>query len=71
MPGLCDGLFHRKDADEVIAHAEVIALCLDVGIDHLKIEILRRLRLARDAPVIEVEQPAKEAELRLLAPAPL
>jgi hypothetical protein len=54
-PRLGDGLFHRENADEMIADAEVVALRLDVGIDHLIVEVLRRLRLARDAPVIEVE----------------
>ena len=66
-PCLCNGLFHREDADEMVADAEVVALRLDVGVDHLVVEVLRRLRLARNAPVIEVEQAAEEAKLRLLS----
>ena len=65
-PGLGDGLLHRQHADEVIADAEVIALGFDVGVDHLVVEKLRVLRLARNPPVVVVEQPAKETELALL-----
>ena len=50
----------------MIADAQMIALGLDIRVDHLIVEKLRGLRLARDAPVVVIEQPAKEAELPLL-----
>ena len=62
-PRLRDGLPHREQANEVIADAEVVALRFDVGVHDLEVEILRGLRLAGDAPRIEVEQAAKEVEL--------
>ena len=65
-PRLGDGLFHRQHADEVIAHAQMIALGFDVGVDHLIVEKLRGLRLAGNAPVVVIEQPAEERELALL-----
>ena len=65
-PRLCDGLFHRQHADEVIADAQVVALRFDIRVHHLIVEKLRMLRAARDAPVVVVEQPAKESELSLL-----
>jgi hypothetical protein len=65
-PRLGDGLFHRQHTDKVIADAQVIALGFDIGVDHLIVEKLRGLRLARDAPVVVVEQPAEERELPLL-----
>ena len=61
-PGLADGLFHREHAHGVVAHAEMIALGLDVRVDHLVVEKLVRARLARDPPVIEVDEPPKERE---------
>jgi hypothetical protein len=65
-PRLRDGLFHRQHTDEVIADAQMIALGLDVRVDHLIVEKLRGLRLARNPPVVVVEQAAKERELPLL-----
>jgi len=65
-PGLCNCFLHREDANEVIANTEVVTLRLDVGVHHLKVEVLSRLRLARDALLIKVKKPTKEAELRLL-----
>jgi hypothetical protein len=64
--GLGDGLLHGEHTDGVIADTKIIALGLDVGVDHLIIEKLRGLRLARNTPVIVVEQVAKERELALL-----
>ena len=64
-PRLGDGLFHRQHADDVIADAQMIALGFDVGVDDLIVEKLRGLRLARNAPVVEVKQPAEERELAL------
>jgi hypothetical protein len=46
----------------VVAHAEMIALGLDVRVDHLVVEKLVRPRLARDTPLIEVDEPPKERE---------
>jgi hypothetical protein len=46
------GLLHGEDANEVIANAEMIPFRFDVGIDHLKIEVLWS---AIDAPFIEVQ----------------
>ena len=40
-PGLGDSLLHRQYADKVIAHAEMIALGLNVGIDNLIVKKLR------------------------------
>ena len=65
-PRLGDGLFHRQHPDEVIAHAQMIAFGFDVRVDDLIVEKLRGLRLARNAPVVEVQQPAEERELPLL-----
>ena len=42
-PGFADGLLHGQHADEVIAHAEMIALGFDVGVHHLVVEKLRVL----------------------------
>jgi hypothetical protein len=44
----------------------MIALGFDVGVDNLVVEKLRRLRLARNAPVVVVEQRRRNAELALL-----
>ena len=46
-PCFGDGLFHRQHADEVIAHAQMVALGLNVRIDDLIIEKLRALRMLR------------------------
>ena len=62
-PRLCEGLFHRENADEMIADTEVIAYRLEVGIDSLKVEVLCRLRPPLDAPRIEVEQTAPGGEV--------
>jgi hypothetical protein len=43
--------------------AEMVAFGLNVRVHHLEVKVLRRLRLAGDAPVIEVKQAAKEMEL--------
>ncbi len=59
-PRLGDGLFHGQHADEVVADAQMVALGLDVGVDHLVVEKLRRLRLARNAPVVVIDEPAKK-----------
>jgi hypothetical protein len=40
-PRLGDGLLHGQHADEVIADAQMIALGLDVRVDHLVVEKLR------------------------------
>jgi hypothetical protein len=40
----------------------MIALGLDIGVDDLEVEKLVRARLARDPPVIEVDEPPKERE---------
>jgi hypothetical protein len=36
-PRFGDCLFHRQNAHEVIAHAQVVSLGLDIGIAHLEI----------------------------------
>ena len=64
-PRLGDGLFHRQHPDDVIAHAQMIALGFDVGVDDLIVEELCGLRPARNAPVVEVKQPAEKRELPL------
>ena len=61
-----DGLLHRQHADEVVAHAQMIALRFDVGVHHLIVEKLRALRPARNAPVVVVQQATKKRELSLL-----
>jgi len=66
-PGFSDRLLHRQHADKVIAHAEMIALGFNVGIDNLIVKKLRRLRPSGDTPLVVVEQPAKESEMALLA----
>jgi hypothetical protein len=50
----------------VVAHTEVIAFGFDVGVDHLVVEKLRVLWVARNAPVVVVEQPPEKAELAAL-----
>ena len=65
-PRLGDGLFHGQHADNMVADAQMIALGLDIRVHHLIVEKLRGLRLARDAPFVEVQQPAKEPKLPLL-----
>ena len=52
-PRLGDGLFHRQNANKVVADAQMIALGFDIGVDDLVVEKLRGLRLARDAPVVD------------------
>ena len=47
----------------MIANPEMVALCLNIGIDHLIIEELRRLGIAGDSPVIKVQQSAEELQL--------
>ena len=64
-PRFGDGLFHRQHPDDVIADAQMIALGFDVRVDDLIVEELRGLRLARNAPVVEVKQPAEKRELPL------
>ena len=59
-------LLHRQQADEVVSHPKMVALGLDVGVDDLEVEELRGIWAARNAPRVEVEQPAKECELALL-----
>ena len=65
-PRLGDGLFHRQHANDVIAHAQMIALGFDVGVDHLIVEKLRGLRPAGNTPVVIIQQPAEKRELPLL-----
>src|SRR5579859_1595191 len=57
---LNDSLFHGENADGVVSDAKVITLGFDVGIDHLVIEKLCALRLPCYAPVVVIEQAAKE-----------
>src|SRR5271156_4638035 len=47
------------------SHAQMVAFGFDVRVDDLIVEKLRGLRLARNAPVVEVKQPAEERELPL------
>ena len=65
-PGLRDRFFHRQHANEVVAHAQMIALRFDIRICDLVVEKLRGLWFARNAPVVVVEQPSKETQLTLL-----
>ena len=64
-PRFGDRLFHRQHPDDVIAHAQMVALGFDVRVDDLIVEKLRGLRLARNAPVVEIKQPAEKRELPL------
>src|ERR1700682_1763123 len=50
----------------MVSNAEIIAFRLDVLVDYLEVEELGRVGIACDAPIIEVEQAAKERELPLL-----
>jgi hypothetical protein len=50
----------------VIANSEMIALCLDVGINDLIVEKLRGLRPPGNTPIVIIEQSAEEHELPLL-----
>src|ERR1017187_90780 len=59
-------LFHRENADEVIANAKVVAFGLDVRIDDLVVEKLGMLRPTGHAPIVVVKKSAKKAELTLL-----
>ncbi len=38
-----DRFFHGQDAHEMISHAQMVTLCLDIGIAHLEIKKLTRL----------------------------
>ena len=52
----------------MVADAKMIPLGLDIRVHYLAVfEKLRGLRLARNAPFVEVQQPAKEPKLSLLA----
>src|SRR6266567_3904812 len=62
-PRLCNCFLHRQYANEVIAHAQMIALSLNVGVDGLVIEKLRALRYAGNSPIVVVEQTAEESKL--------
>jgi hypothetical protein len=64
-PRFSYGLFHREYADDVIAHAQMIAFGFDVRVDDLIVEELRGLRLARNAPVVVIQQAAEKGELPL------
>src|SRR5208283_5659423 len=66
-PRFGDGLFHGQDTHDLIAHAQMIAFGLDVRVDDLIVEKLCGLRLTRNAPIFEVQQPAEERELPLPA----
>ncbi|MGH9604156.1 MAG: hypothetical protein ACRD3N_00505 [Terracidiphilus sp.] len=50
----------------MVPNPEMITLGLDVRIHDLVVEELRRLRIARNPPVVIIEEPAKEPELSLL-----
>jgi hypothetical protein len=65
-PRLCDGLFHRQHADDVVADAQMVAFGFDVGINYLIVEKLCGLWLAGNAPVIIIQQAAEKRELSLL-----
>src|SRR5580658_7072668 len=60
-----DSLLHRQDANDVVANSQMMAFGLNVRVDDLVVEKLGGLRLARDAPVVIVEQSAEERELAL------
>src|SRR6267378_3012406 len=45
---------------------QMIALCFDVGVDHLIVEKLCGLRPPGNTPVVIIEQTAEKRELRLL-----
>ena len=48
-----DGLLHRQYADEMIADAQIVTFCLDVGIRDLVIEKLGALRWPAIAPIVD------------------
>ena len=62
-PRFGDCLFHRQDAHEVIAYAQVVTLGFDIGIADLAIQELGGLRITGNAPIVEVQQPTEEPEL--------
>ncbi|MFI5103253.1 MAG: hypothetical protein ACHP9V_07805, partial [Terriglobales bacterium] len=49
----------------MIADAQMVTLGFDIGVHDLIVEELRGLRLARNAPVVEIKQPAEKRELPL------
>ncbi len=62
---LGDGLFHRQDADDVIAYAQMVAFGLDVRVHHLIVEKLRGLRPAGNTPVVIIQQASEKRKLSL------
>ena len=62
---LGNGFFHRQHTDDVIPDAEMIAFRFYVRVHYLRVEKLRGLRLASNAPVVIIQQPAEEPELSL------
>ena len=56
----CAGTVFKKN------YLQMIALCLDVRVDHLIVEELRGLRSAGNAPVVIIQQAAEKRELSLL-----
>jgi RNA polymerase sigma-70 factor (ECF subfamily) len=50
----------------VIPDAEMVAFCLDIGVDHLIVEKLRGLRFAGNTPIVTVQKATEKRELPLL-----